>query len=179
MGVRAGRRRIEDYIPRLYGYAYSLSGDSHDSQDLVQDTAVKALKAVRVPEDEPAYRAWLFVILRNAWQDKLRKRSRTPEVGGEEEDYEEIGAPVWAHDDSLISALTVKHCLTQLSPVHREILGLVDVSGFSYVEASEILGVPVGTVMSRITRARKAMLAYLENSNVHQFPERARKQAGE
>lgn len=177
MGMRAEKRRIEDYIPRLYGYAYSLSGDTHDSQDLVQDTAVKALNATRVPEDEPAFRAWLFVILRNAWQDRLRKRSRTPEVRGEEEDYEEIGAPVWAHDDSLISALTVKNCLTRLSPVHREILGLVDVSGFSYVEAAEILGVPVGTVMSRITRARRAMLAHLETSNIHHFPARAKTKA--
>jgi RNA polymerase sigma-70 factor (ECF subfamily) len=179
MGMRAGRRRIEDYIPRLYGYAYSLSGDSHDSHDLVQDTAVKALKASRVPEDEPAFRSWLFVILRNAWQDKIRKRSRTPEIGGEDAGYEEIGSPVWEHDDSLISTLTVKRCMTRLTPAHREILGLVDVSGFSYIEASEILGVPVGTVMSRITRARNAMMAHLENNNVHQFPTAGRRQAAE
>lgn len=176
MGMRAGRRRVEDYIPRLYGYAYSLSGDSHDSHDLVQDTAVKALKASRVPEDEPAFRSWLFVILRNTWQDKQRKRNRTPEVGGEDESYEEIGSPIWEHDDSLISTLTVKHCLTRLTPAHREILGLVDVSGFSYVEASEILGVPVGTVMSRITRARNSMLSHLETGNVHQFPANNRQQ---
>ena len=91
-------------------------------------------------------------------------------------DYEAIGTPVWAHDDSLISSLTVKRCLTKLSPAHREVLGLVDVSGFSYSEAAVILDVPVGTVTSRVTRARNAMLAHLASGNVHQFPTNRRMQ---
>lgn len=176
MGVRRGRRRIEDYVPRLYGYAFSLSGDVHDSHDLVQETAVKALKSARVPEDEPAYRAWLFTILRNSWLDLVRRRSRRLEVRGDDADYAGIGTPVWAHDDSLISTLTVKLCLTKLSPAHREVLGLVDVSGFSYGEAAEILEVPVGTVTSRVARARNAMLEHLANGNIHRFPEERRRE---
>jgi RNA polymerase sigma-70 factor (ECF subfamily) len=170
MGVRGDRQRIENYIPRLYGYAFSLCGDVHDAHDLVQETAVKALKSSRVPDDEPAYRAWLFKILRNAWLDMVRRRSRRLAVVEHSSDYEEIGTPVWAHDDSLISSLTVKRCLTKLSPAHREVLGLVDVSGFSYSEAAVILDVPVGTVTSRVTRARSAMLVHLASGNVHQFP---------
>ena len=170
MGIRSGRQRIENYIPRLYGYAFSLSGDVHDAHDLVQETAVRALNAARVPDAEPAYRAWLFKILRNVWLDTVRRRSRRLAVVEYDPDYEEIGTPVWAHDDSLISSLTVKLCLTKLSPAHREVLGLVDVSGFSYGEAAAILDVPVGTVTSRVTRARNAMLGHLASSNVHQFP---------
>jgi RNA polymerase sigma-70 factor (ECF subfamily) len=170
MGGRSDRRRIENYIPRLYGYAFSLSGDVHDAHDLVQETAVKALRSARVPDDEPAYRAWLFKILRNAWLDVVRRRSRRLAVVENDPDYEAIGTPVWAHDDSLISSLTVKRCLTKLSPAHREVLGLVDVSGFSYSEAAVILDVPVGTVTSRVTRARSAMLGHLASGNVYHFP---------
>ncbi len=178
MRARADRRRIEKYIPRLYGYAFSLSGDVHDAHDLVQETAVKVLKSARVPDDEPAYRAWLFKILRNTWLDVVRRRSRRLAIVENDAGYESIGTSVWTHDDSLISSLTVKLCLTKLSPAHREVLGLVDVSGFSYGEAALILDVPVGTVTSRVARARNAMLAHLASGNVHQLPtDRQRRQA--
>ena len=171
------QKRIEDYIPRLYGYAVSLSGDNHDAHDLVQETALKALNAARIPDDEPAYRAWLFIILRNAWLDMVRRRGRRPEVSGTETDYEEIGGQTWAHDESLISTLTVRFSLSRLSADHREVLGLVDVSGFSYAEAAAILGVPEGTVMSRVARARNALLKQMDSGNVVRFPSNARRQA--
>lgn len=168
---------MEDYVPRLYGYAISLSGHEQDAHDLVQETALKALNAVRVPEEEPAFRAWLFVILRNAWLDMVRRRGRRPEVQGSETAYEEIGDATWSHDDSLVSTLTVKLSLARLSPDHRDVLGLVDVSGFSYAEAAEILGVPAGTVMSRVARARNALLKQLDAGNVVKFPVSKRRQA--
>lgn len=177
MGAGGNRRCVEDYIPRLYGYAVSLSGDQHDAHDLVQETALKALKANRIPDDEPAFRAWLFVILRNAWLDQIRRRGRRPEIPGEGEDYENIGGETWLHDDSLISTLTVKLSLARLSADHRDVLGLVDVSGFSYTEAAGILGIPAGTVMSRVARARNALLKQLESGNVVNFPLEKRRQA--
>lgn len=176
MAASGQQKRIEDYIPRLYGYAVSLSGHDHDAHDLVQETALKALKAPRVPDDEPAYRAWLFIILRNAWLDMVRRRGRRPEVSGTEADYEQIGGQTWAHDESLISTLTVKFSLSRLSADHREVLGLVDVSGFSYVEAAAILGIPEGTVMSRVARARNALLRQLDSGNVVRFPSKGRRQ---
>lgn len=178
MSARTNRRRVEDYISRLHGYAVSLSGDSHDAHDLVQETALKALKASRIPEDEPAFRAWLFVILRNSWLDLARRRGRRPEMSGTEADYENIGAETWSHDDSLISTLTVKFSLARLSTDHRDVLGLVDVSGFSYSEAADILGVPSGTVMSRVARARTALLKQLEAGNVVSFPSEKIRQTG-
>ena len=170
MGAGAKGRRVEDYIPRLYGYAVSLSGDSHYAHDLVQQTALKAINASRIPEDEPAFRAWLFIILRNAWLDAVRRRGRRPEVQATETDYEKVGGEAWLHDDSLISTLTVKFSLAKLSPDHRDVLGLVDVSGFSYSQAADILGIPSGTVMSRVARARNALLKQLESGNVVNFP---------
>lgn len=178
MSGRTNRRRVEDYISRLHGYAVSLSGDSHDAHDLVQETALKALNASRIPEDEPAFRAWLFVILRNSWLDLARRRGRRPETSGAEADYEHIGAEAWSHDDSLISTLTVKFSLARLSADHRDVLGLVDVSGFSYSEAADILGVPAGTVTSRIARARTALLKQLEAGNIVSFPSGKIRQAG-
>ncbi|MBE9553977.1 MAG: RNA polymerase sigma factor [Proteobacteria bacterium] len=177
MGAGGKGQRIEDYIPRLYGYAVSLSGDNHDAHDLVQETALKSLNASRIPEDEPAFRAWLFVILRNSWLDLARRRGRRPEMSGTEADYEQIGAETWSHDDSLISTLTVKFSLARLSTDHRDVLGLVDVSGFSYSEAADILGVPAGTVTSRVARARTALLKQLEAGNIVNFPSEKRQQA--
>jgi len=63
------RPRIEAYLRRLYGYAVSLAGNHHQAEDLVQECALRALTAKNVPGDEPAYRAWLFRILRNAFVD--------------------------------------------------------------------------------------------------------------
>lgn len=177
MPVDKRGHRVEKYVNRLYGYAVSLSGDDHDAHDLVQETALKALNASRVPDEEPAYRAWLFVILRNSWLDLVRRRGRRPEIQGSQAEYEEIGGATWTHDDSLISTLTVKLSLARLSPDHRDVLGLVDVSGFSYAEAAEILDIPAGTVMSRIARARDALLKQLETGTVVKFPVTKRRQA--
>jgi RNA polymerase sigma-70 factor (ECF subfamily) len=176
MGTGRNGRRVEDYFPRLYGYAVSLSGDDHYAHDLVQQTALKALNASRVPTDEPAFRAWLFVILRNAWLDTVRRRGRRLEVPASETDYDKTGEETWLHDNSLISTLTVKLSLGKLSADHRDVLGLVDVSGFSYTEAAEILGIPSGTVMSRVARARNALLKHLESGNVVNFPTKGQRQ---
>ncbi len=175
MDRRNVKQRIEAYIPRLYGYAMSLAGDSGDSNDLVQECALKALRAERVPKDEPAYRAWLFTILRNAWHDQNRRRNRRADVLDHDAELEEIGPAAWSHDVSLISTLTVRICMAKLPPRHREILGLVDVSGFTYSEAAEMLGVPVGTVMSRVSRARDNLLGHLAAGNVRSFPAATRR----
>jgi RNA polymerase sigma-70 factor (ECF subfamily) len=177
MGAGGKGRRVEEYVPRLYGYAVSLSGDHHDAHDLVQETALKALRASRVPEDEPAFRAWLFVILRNAWLDMVRRRGRRAAVQETQSDREQAGGQTWLHDDSLISTLTVRLSLARLSAEHRDVLGLVDVAGFSYAEAAEILGIPAGTVMSRVARARDGLLKHIESGNVVNFPVQHRHRA--
>lgn len=83
----------------------------------------------------------------------------------------EIGLETpWRHDDRLIAEITVKQALERLDATHRDIIELVDLAGFRYAEAAEILGVPVGTVMSRLSRARLALLDEIGGRNVTPFP---------
>jgi RNA polymerase sigma-70 factor (ECF subfamily) len=170
------RRRIETYLDRLYRYAFSLSREEETARELVQLTALKALSARSVPRDEPAYRAWLFRILRNAFFDRLRRDRRSAEIF---EDMPDEPAPMeyWGGDERLINAASVRIAFGQLSAGHRDILALVDLAGFSYREAAEVLDVPVGTVMSRISRARRALLNEIAASNVRAFPTDQAKQS--
>jgi RNA polymerase sigma-70 factor (ECF subfamily) len=165
------RRRIETYLDRLYRYAFSLSREEETARELVQLTALKALSARSVPRDEPAYRAWLFRILRNAFFDRLRRDRRSAEIFG---DMPAEPAPMeyWGGDERLINAASVRIAFGQLSAGHRDILALVDLAGFSYREAAEVLDVPVGTVMSRVSRARDKLLEALGETNVRSLPRR-------
>lgn len=170
--------RIEPYLARLYRYAFSLSRDEETAKDLVQQCAVKALSAKSVPENEAAYRAWLFIILRNSLIDDARRRSVTDaliETGRDQENLPDV--EFWGGDERLINILSVKHAMARLSTRDNEIIGLVDLSGLSYAEAAQVLGIPPGTVMSRISRARARLLALLDHSNVTPLtsPRQARK----
>lgn len=156
---------LESYLGRLYGYAFSLCNNREDAKDLVQDCAVKALSARNVPAIPTAYRAWLFKILRNCFLD--RQRSRDVRAA-----YKSLQAPLesggeyWAADERIINVITVKLELSRLPAPHREIIGLVDVAGLSYAEAAETLGIPRGTVMSRISRARAALIEAIFEGSV-------------
>jgi len=157
--------RIEAYLDRLFGYAYSLCNDRDAAKDLVQDCAVRALGAKRVPEDDAAYRAWLFRILRNLFLDNCRRDGRTDRwfrdetVRASAMEYLDV-------DERLVDVITVRLEFGKLPPIHREILGLVDIAGFSYAEAASHLDLPVGTVMSRVSRARRTLLETIAESDV-------------
>ena len=146
-------------LPRLVAFARTLLGNGDSARDLVQDAVCRALAARRVPKDGAAYRAWMFQIVRNAALDELR-RAKLREA------LDPPPVDLWRFDDACIAKITVQQALSALSPPHREILGLIDIAGFSYSEAADFLGTPVGTVMSRIARARGALLAAIEASNV-------------
>jgi len=161
----APRQRIEAYLDRLYGYAFSLTGDREQARELVQDCALRALKASRSPADESAYRAWLFRILRNAFLDGLRRRRRSLEARALDEDLAAV-TETRAGNANLIDRLTVRRGLAALTPAHREIIALIDLAGFSYAEAASLLGLAPGTVMSRLSRARAALLNAIEDDNV-------------
>ncbi len=162
---RAARRhRLEAYLKRLYGYAYSLTNDPVRSEDLVHDTAVKALAARRVPRDEAAYRAWLFKILRNTLTDETR---RGPPRDSQVEPSAIDGEPGWSHwsETQEVNAVTVRLAFSELPGNHREILAAIDVAGLTYAEAAELFDIPMGTVMSRISRARSALYKRVEETN--------------
>ncbi len=147
---------------RLFGYACRLSGGREAAGDLLQSCASKALASRTAPVEPSQTRAWLFKILRNCWIDDHRRLAvRAIDSPGEIR----IQTP-WDCDDRLIAEITVKQALEKIDPAHREIVELVDIAGFRYAEAAEILDLPVGTVMSRLSRARLAMLVLIEGHNV-------------
>lgn len=154
---RAQHRELLNLLPRLYGYAFSLCGSRDDAMDLVQDCAAKALTARNPPADPSAYRAWLFKILRNTFLDLRRSLEVRQDYVSQQAKLDHLGE-YWIADERLINVITVKAELSRLSETHREIIGLIDIAGLSYAEAAETLGVPTGTVMSRISRARAALI---------------------
>ena len=154
------RQRVEGYLRRLYGYAFSLTHDAESAQHLLQEAVVKALGARSIPGDEPAYRAWLFRILRNAFIDRFRRAELRRAFGGERAELE--GAWDYGSEAQQVNALAVRLAFRGLPVVHREIIGAIDISGLTYAEAADMLQVPVGTVMSRISRARAALLGIID-----------------
>ncbi len=160
--------RIEPYLQRLYRYGVSLARDDDQARDLVQECVVKVLGARRTPDDEPAYRAWLFRILRNTFLDRAR-RDRTAASFLDPGPVPDDRVEFWHGDERLINGLDVRRQMARLAPHHREILALIDLAGLSYGEAAEILDVPVGTVMSRVSRARRALLEGIGETNVRPF----------
>lgn len=160
LAQKEAHQRIEAYLDRIYGYACSLVNDREHARDLVQICAVKALSAKKVPIDEPAYRAWLFKIMRNVYRDEIRKkREATVSIDLYDEGVDSLWnktaeTHVSTNEQVIIDKLTVRAALGRLSRDHREILVLVDMAGFTYREAADLLDVPIGTVMSRISRAR-------------------------
>ena len=130
------RHRLEHYLDRLFGYALSLAGDREAASELLHDGVVKALSARRVPVDEPAYRAWLFRILRNGFIDRLRRdRSRSGVIDSQSaEDVEAQDLRQLADlrgDHQIVNVLMVKLALETLPARHREIVALIDVAGLT------------------------------------------------
>ncbi len=156
---------IEKNLSRLYGYAYALTQDSDRSRDLVQECALRALGAGRRPTEETAYRAWMFRILRNLHIDNCRKDRRECDLDPADLDIDDEPNG-WVGDRRIVDIITVRIAMAKLSSDHREIMVLVDIVGLSYAETAQVLGIAEGTVMSRVSRARKALLTAITEGNV-------------
>lgn len=136
-----------------------LTGDPEAASDLTQTCAVRALASLASPAEQGAMRSWLFKIIRNAWIDDFRRtKGKVAELPADA--FENS----WRYDDQLIAELTVRQAMERIDPVHREVVTLIDLAGYRYAEAAEILGVPIGTVMSRLSRARLALLENIERN---------------
>jgi RNA polymerase sigma-70 factor (ECF subfamily) len=151
--------RFAPYQQRLYGFAVAMTGDRDRARDLLHDCVVRAAAARDRPVDEPAFRAWLFAIMRNLWIDQLRAEERRSRMTQTLSDAMAL-MPV-SLESVVTESFAVRQAFELLSHDHREVLALVDISGFSYQEAADLLGVPRGTVMSRISRARQALAGLL------------------
>lgn len=160
---------VGEHLDGLYRVALRLSRNPTVAEDLVQEAMLRAWRSFHTFREGTNIRAWLYRILMNAHIDRYRKAARTPEVLEEEigDDYLYAGARNAAalsqEGNPEVEVLDgimddeVRESLDALPLPFRAAVMLVDVEGFSYKEAAEILGVPIGTVMSRLSRARHAL----------------------
>ncbi|MFN0218263.1 MAG: sigma-70 family RNA polymerase sigma factor [Hyphomicrobium sp.] len=153
-------------VPNLRAFANSLCGDPTRADDLVQDTVVKAWSNLASFEKGSNLRAWLFTILRNTYFSNLRKHRREVEdADGAMAERLSVLPPQHGHMDML----DFKVAFQKLSDDQKEVLILVGAEGFSYEEAAEITGCAVGTVKSRVNRARGALSKALGLNDSEEF----------
>jgi len=152
------RDEIMDHIPAMRAFAISLTRNATSADDLVQDTIVKAWTNIEKFTVGTDLRAWLFTILRNTFYSALRKTRR------EVQDTDGVHAAALSEKpahDSRLAFRDFQRAFDTLSPEHREVLILVGASGFSCEEAAAMMGVAIGTVKSRASRARKRLAEIL------------------
>ena len=164
------REQVLPELPVLLRVARRLTRDPVDAEDLVQDTLVRAYRAFeRFDGRHP--RAWLLTILRNTHINLVRKRRPDlldDEVAGRVPARGADGRQDGTDEQALRNDLDpiVRDALASLSPNHRAVVALVDLDGLSYQEAADLLDVPIGTVMSRLHRARAKVRARLERHGI-------------
>jgi RNA polymerase sigma-70 factor (ECF subfamily) len=165
------RKELEKRRSLLYRIAYSWCHNASLADDLVQDTIVKALRSSSQLKNTDAVNGWLSRILANCWYDYLRRQKETV-------DLDNLPCDAFSTDDDEHEKQDiirrVRAMIAELPMGQRQVITLVDIAGFSYVEISEILGIPIGTVMSRINRARKALKTRLADYDPRQEIVRAR-----
>ena len=149
-------------VPQLRRFARSLTHDISDADDLCQSALERALKARDQWQSDTRLDAWMYRIMKNCWIDEVRSRSRhaarlAPEEAGlsvASDDHHAIERRVELGD--------VDRAMAALPPEQREVIGLVLVEGLAYREAADVLGIPMGTLTSRLVRGRQALLATLQ-----------------
>jgi RNA polymerase sigma-70 factor, ECF subfamily len=184
------------YVDALYNTAYRMSRNAQDAEDLVQETYLKAYKYFDKFEQGTNLKAWLFKILKNTFINTYRKRQLQPpqsdfadiEESFESQVSEEASRQIRSPEEELLENVLdedVQAAVDRLPPDFKMVVILADLEGFSYKEISEILEVPVGTVMSRLYRGRKLMEeSMLEYARDHGYlrsgePAKMRSRAGD
>jgi RNA polymerase sigma-70 factor (ECF subfamily) len=164
------RARMVEFLPRLRRFAYALTGDSDLGDDLVQETCMRALSRVDQFQSGTRLDSWMFRIAQNIWLDRARSRKARGEVLGLE-----AASSVSVTDgrdvvESRLSLQVVNRAISQLPADQQVLLALVCVDGLSYKETADIMKVPVGTVMSRLSRARRSLMEHVEGKGKSPAP---------
>jgi len=167
------RRDLELELPRLRAHARRLCVRESDALDLVQETVLRALVYERSFEEGTNLHAWLAQILRSIFVSRYRRTKR------EQRALESLTVDpfAWPHREPLPAAAAlgtrVEAALSELPPPFRSVIQLVDLGGREYLDAAAELAVPVGTVMSRLYRARRLLAARLADREQRDTPRRA------
>ncbi len=165
---RRGDREAFDQLvaahqDRIYHAAYRITGNAEDAHDATQETFVKAFRALPRYRHEAAFATWLHRIAVNAALDVIRRRPQTPAAS-----LEDVVLPATAYNPDVEAERRdlqrrVHQALQRLSPDHRTIIVLRDLQGLAYEEVAVALAIPVGTVRSRLSRAREALRVLLQD----------------
>lgn len=149
------------HIPDLRRYARALVGDAWAADDLVQDTLERACERWKLWSVGSDLRAWLFTLMHNLFVDGARRALRQ---SGQRVDIEDVANELVAPAAATEQALDLQRCLLRLPEEQREVLLLVTLQDLGYEDVARITGVPVGTVMSRLSRARSRLRELMEGA---------------
>ena len=187
--VNAFETLVLTYEKNVYNIALRMTGNSEDASDMTQEAFIKAYNSLQSFRGDSKFSVWLYRIATNVCLDFLRSRSRKPTVSlsMEDNDGEEVELDVADESqspelllDRQMTRESVRRGLDTLSPEYRQILLLREIQGLSYDEISQALGLEVGTVKSRIFRARKKLCAFLlEDGNIPEFTSSLKSEGGE
>ena len=155
------RAQLAELLPRLRRFARVITRNVADADDLVQVAVEKALTRAAQWRSGSRLDSWMFGIMKNAWIDEIRSRRRRERVHAPAEAGATIGDSSAAARDI---ALSVQAAMARLPEEQRMAIALVLVEGLSYKDASESLGIPIGTLTSRLARGREALQALLEGN---------------
>jgi RNA polymerase sigma factor (sigma-70 family) len=161
------------HIDSMYNFAFRLTNDEDDANDLVQDTYLKAFRFINSFERGTNAKAWLFRILKNSFINDYRKKSKEPA----KVDYQDVETTYNSTEDAEMDATTdlrtetvqdmigdeVANALNSLPVDFRTVIILCDIEGFTYEEMAKILDIPIGTVRSRLHRARNLLKEKLKS----------------
>lgn len=147
-------RQVKACRDRLYRIAFSWCHDAMLADDLAQETLSKAIQKIDQLRNRDSMDAWLFTILNNQWREFLRRSRPCEDIENLVYMHGETPEVVQIRQQKIDS---VQQAISELSLSQRQVLTLVDIEGLSYMNVAEVLGVPIGTVMSRLSRARSSL----------------------
>ena len=187
--VNAFEKLVTEYEKGVYAIALRMTGNPEDASDMTQEAFIKAYNSLQSFRGDSKFSVWLYRIASNVCLDFLRSRSRKPTVSLSVEDDEGEETQLDVTDESQSPELLLERSLTRdavqrglqaLAPDYRQILLLREIQGLSYEEIADVLRIEVGTVKSRIFRARKRLCAFLvEDGNIPDFASSGRMKGGE
>jgi RNA polymerase sigma-70 factor (ECF subfamily) len=156
---------LPDMLPRLWAFALRISGDQHDAEDLVQRACVRALERAHQLRPGTAPLSWMFSIVQSTWINEQRARNVRSRFGvdWDHERLETIADLSAATPEQHAMHSQIVGAVQQLPEAQRVVMLLVGVEGLSYNEAAKALDVPIGTIMSRLSRARRAIGALFKD----------------
>jgi RNA polymerase sigma-70 factor (ECF subfamily) len=163
-------------LPRLWAFALRISGDQHDAEDLVQRACVRALERAHQLRPDTAPLSWMFSIVHSTWINELRARSvrNRSSMDWDDDFLETVADPAARTPEEDVMNQQIVSAVQRLPEAQRVVMLLVAVEGLSYNEAAEALNVPIGTIMSRLSRARQAIGALFDGREDHKMKSRAK-----